>query len=726
MIYGNLFIIYILLFIKICIIYSQNITIKAVIQASRDIEDAYYHLLVNGFNEYSKENGLGIDLKLKVITRGFTGAGIKNYGTTIDSILLTNPTKYDIYFYYSTYSQIYGEHFINLEDYLPEEYSNVFDEKILKEACSSSDNKLIGLPVYLEVTVLYSNVELLSKYNKDIPRTWDELMSTSRYIYEEEKKNNTIIKRYHSSMNENNGATAFYEFINSFRESNNSTYVELKSKTTIEALEKLKEMKDEIGEELFNEPEEPVAADILYEVERNYLFMRYYYYPHVPLYKVTALPGRKEGVSGSYIKSTNLSISKYIDEDKKKAAIEFLKYASLKEVQKKYIINNSKYSAITELYNEEEVCSVIECSVVRDAYPFLLKNNDVDYFGNDAYNKEYQKALLKYLYEDVPLSDTLKKIEDITKIYQFSLKTDDSKAGLIIFIIFLIFLTYMIVSIIFVFIKKLEHKFKFLSKDLWVLTALGSLILLSSLLTLYDDVSNLKCHLRVTLINMGFVLSITPSLIKLIINFPASNKISSWIEKNKNKYISILIVIVFTVSLNGILAISSFDIQILKTSDERNYKKCVMNSIFGNIIYYIIQVYDILVILVTLLLIYAEWNLEKTSLDVNFLSTALFMDNLSIILINIIDKIRLKDDVLYNLSLAISIIVFSISHHLFIYFIRILPVFGNKTVEEESKIIKELLNSDLYDSKNFQIFLHPIIIIAVQSKILNIIHPLLQ
>ena len=37
-------------------------------------------------------------------------------------------------------------------------------------------------------------MELLSKYNKDIPKTWDELLSTSKYIFEEEKKlNNTII-----------------------------------------------------------------------------------------------------------------------------------------------------------------------------------------------------------------------------------------------------------------------------------------------------------------------------------------------------------------------------------------------------------------------------------------------------------------------------------------------------------------------------------------------------
>ncbi len=38
-----------------------------------------------------------------------------------------------------------------------------------------------------------------------------------------------------------------YEFINSFRESNSSPHPEITSKTTMEALEYLKYMKDEIG-----------------------------------------------------------------------------------------------------------------------------------------------------------------------------------------------------------------------------------------------------------------------------------------------------------------------------------------------------------------------------------------------------------------------------------------------------------------------------------------------
>jgi len=43
------------------------------------------------------------------------------------------------------------------------------------------------------------------------PKTWDELINTSQFIYEEEKKNNNTIIRYHSSMN---GRYNRYKFLN--------------------------------------------------------------------------------------------------------------------------------------------------------------------------------------------------------------------------------------------------------------------------------------------------------------------------------------------------------------------------------------------------------------------------------------------------------------------------------------------------------------------------------
>ena len=41
----------------------------------------------------------------------------------------------------------------------------------------------------------------LSKYNRDVPKTWDELLSTSKYIFEEEKKLNNTIIPYNGLLN---------------------------------------------------------------------------------------------------------------------------------------------------------------------------------------------------------------------------------------------------------------------------------------------------------------------------------------------------------------------------------------------------------------------------------------------------------------------------------------------------------------------------------------------
>jgi len=46
------------------------------------------------------------------------------------------------------------------------------------------------------------------------------------------------------------GSMPLYEFIHSFRESNNSTHPYIRSKATIDALEKLKQMKNELGESI--------------------------------------------------------------------------------------------------------------------------------------------------------------------------------------------------------------------------------------------------------------------------------------------------------------------------------------------------------------------------------------------------------------------------------------------------------------------------------------------
>ncbi len=41
--------------------------------------------------------------------------------------------------------------------------------------------------------ILYSNIELLNKYHKSIPKTWNELIDTCKFIMEKEKGDSELI-----------------------------------------------------------------------------------------------------------------------------------------------------------------------------------------------------------------------------------------------------------------------------------------------------------------------------------------------------------------------------------------------------------------------------------------------------------------------------------------------------------------------------------------------------
>jgi len=411
---------------------------------------------------------------------------------------------------------------------------------------------------------------------------------------------------------------------------------------------------------------------------------------------MSALPGKYENVTGTIINTTNFGINKIISKKRKELAVEFLKFVASKEIQKKFSIQDQFLGGNMKLYSDDVVCSVVDCDIINKNQPLSFFNNDERLFGDDNYYPEYQK-LLGYIFGDRTAKEVLDELDDYTKIYTFSLKTDDTKMGLIMFIIFLILLSCTILSIIFVFIKKLEYRFIFLSKNLWFITTLGTVILLSSIVTLYDDVTNAKCHLRITLINVGFILSICPSLHKLIANFPKKNEISLMFRINK--YITIIVIMIFTVALNEVFAMTSYNIEEIKPEKGKHFQKCVMENIFGNIIYGTIQFYNFFMIVISLILIFIEWNLKETSLDVKYLATALFMDTLSLILLIIFDKITIKDYVLHNLVLAINIMLFAVSNHIFIYLVRVMPMFRPDYKHEEArKFLGKISNSNLYGS----------------------------
>lgn len=63
-------------------------------------------------------------------------------------------------FYFDTYTNTFGSHFINLENYLPPEKIDVFERSIIDSSCIH-ENKIVGL-VNIIFIILYCF--LLIKY----------------------------------------------------------------------------------------------------------------------------------------------------------------------------------------------------------------------------------------------------------------------------------------------------------------------------------------------------------------------------------------------------------------------------------------------------------------------------------------------------------------------------------------------------------------------------------
>jgi len=80
-----------------------------------------------------------------------------------------------------------------------------------------------------------------------------------------------------------------------------------------------------------------------------------------------------------------LGICDYIEEERKVAAAEVIKYITSKEVQKEYIINRKSFSAINELYLEGDTCEHIECDVLNNCRPFSVFKHDSLIYDLDTY-----------------------------------------------------------------------------------------------------------------------------------------------------------------------------------------------------------------------------------------------------------------------------------------------------------------------------------------------------
>jgi len=427
------------------------------------------------------------------------------------------------------------------------------------------------------------------------------------------------------------------------------------------------------------------------------IFIKYYlvgepiYSPINSSYYQSLIPGLKEGISGTVAVGSNVGIIKNIPEYKKEATLEVYKYITSKDFQKRIFESRTALTAVNELMDDKIICETAPCDLIKKLQitgePSFIKN------GSEDYRKRYKKYIYQFLFgENVTVNETLKKINDITKFYYISLDIKDSYIGLICFIFFSVVSVLMILSLIFLFKNNFNAFFMFLSEDYWILTVLGSILILWIPLINYGDVETFKCHLKPLLMSIGYTLTLCPVMHRLITQFPEENKIFSWIIKHK--YMFLLINILMDFSINSISFIKPLTSKSILIEDGESFKICKFNGEFSIILVIIIK---FILVLFLLSLIFVEWNTPTIIYDVRFIVTALYIDILSTILIYVFHIIQIKNYKSFFIIQTVNTSIISITNYLFLYGIRLFFGFVRKQnikIHLINNITQEFINNE--------------------------------
>jgi len=475
--------------------------------------DDQFRSIVKEFNRYSNEKNLDIELNLIYFTDSNDTIGYVDYSKAL-SLFGKRNKKYDIYAYDFQYLNIFSPYLLELEEYLPKNLTDLYSSKNNKKL-TTYNGHILGFPIMLMISVMYSNDNYLRKYNKSIPKTWDELIETTEYILNEEKKigNNDLSGYAALFPNSENTLCAFYQLLYSYRDNVDDEIPDVTSKNAKEALEKMMEIKDKISsDELFRLPENQIVKQMYME---KTIFNHFYSCMIIPNYTISLLPGKKEGINASIVGGYNIGINKYISKDKLDASLEIIKYICSKQFHKDFIVKQLSYiTPLEELYNDFEVCESINCEMLRNVQYYFRPQASMKFYN--MFSSRAIDNIQKLIDGELTVDELLTNINDITRIYYLDMK---STLGIILISILVVVSCVVIVSTYFIFIPGLKSNFKFLSNDLWVIYSLGAVMMLISIFKYFNIPSKTKCLLLYQLIINGYTFIFVPIIKKVFFFF---------------------------------------------------------------------------------------------------------------------------------------------------------------------------------------------------------------
>ena len=93
----------------------------------------------------------------------------------------------DVYQIDVTWPGLLAGHFVNIYEYVSPDSPQIQQHFPQTIENNTVDGRLVALPWFTDVGLLYYRTDLLEKYNLDVPTTWDELEAAARTIQEGER-----------------------------------------------------------------------------------------------------------------------------------------------------------------------------------------------------------------------------------------------------------------------------------------------------------------------------------------------------------------------------------------------------------------------------------------------------------------------------------------------------------------------------------------------------------
>lgn len=272
-------------------------------------------------------------------------------------------------------------HFVDLSQHLPAEAIEQHHPVIIDN--NTVDGRLVGMPWFTDMGLLYYRTDLLEKYGQEVPRTWAALGETALYIQTEERRAGMDeLWGYVFQGSNYEGLTCnALEWIHAY---GGGTIVDREGNITIDnpnAVLAIAQAASWVGSIAPSRVISYVEEDARITFQRgNAVFMRNWPYAWYLLNRddspvqgrvsVAPLPkGGEAGRSASTLGGWQLAVSKYSEHPE--VAADLVRYLTSAEVQKQRAIEGSYAPTIMALYEDEEV---LAANPFFGALPPILEN----------------------------------------------------------------------------------------------------------------------------------------------------------------------------------------------------------------------------------------------------------------------------------------------------------------------------------------------------------------